>query len=433
MMQGVYKVRVWLIFAKYLANFVILDISFCYSAMKINLRHLFSLVDISDAGRLSAAAERASVSQSAMTQALRKIEDAAGEQLFDRVGFGVTETPAGKLLVRRARRAIELLNDIERELRGVRPSERERLLLHRHVTASQFRALVAIVETGGYSTAARRLGLAQPTIYRAAKDLESLVGADLFPRSPRGVEPNEVAKSLARCANLVIAEVRQGFEEVWELQGRTDSLILIGSLPLVRSEFLPTAITRLLSAYPDARVSILDGPYVEQLHALRYGEIDWLIGALRDPSPTADVVQEPLFDQPLAVVVRPGHPLLSAPPPAIEDLAKLEWIAPRPLAPARRFFDEFFERNGSRTPNRIIECSSLVATRGLLLKSDRAALLSPMQVREDVGAGEMAVLVDEIPQSSRTIGITTRQNWEPTMVQAAFSDIVRDLASELAA
>ncbi len=399
--------------------------------MNVNLRHFFALVDIADAGRLSSAAERASVSQSAMTQALRKLEELAGEPLFNRVGFGVAETPAGEALIWRARRAIDLLRSTERELRGERP--RDAGSLRRQITASQFRAVVAIVETGGYSTAARRLGLAQPTIHRAAKDLEALVGVDLFPRTPRGVEPSDVAKSLARCANLVFAEVRQGFEEVWQLQGRSDSLIAIGSLPLVRSEFLPTAITRLLSLYPDARVSILDGPYVEQLHALRFGEIDWLIGALREPSPASDVVQEPLFVQPLAVVVRPGHPLLSKPSPKIDDLAKLEWIAPRPLTPARRFFDEFFENNGAKTPNRIIECSSLVTTRGLLRQSDRAALLSPMQVREDVSAGELVVLVDAIPQSSRTIGMTTRDNWKPTMVQSAFSNIVRGIASGLVA
>ncbi len=400
--------------------------------MKVNLRHFFALVDISDTGRVSAAADCASVSQSAMTQGLRKIEKLAGESLYDRVGFGITETPAGKLLVRRARRSVELLANIERELRGKGLRDSGGLHLHRHITSSQFRALVAIVETGGYSTAARKLGLAQPTVHRAAKDLEALVGISLFPRAPRGVEPSDVAKSLARCANLVFAEIRQGFEEVWELQGRSDSLIAVGSLPLVRSEFLPTAITLLLSAYPDAQIRILDGPYVEQLHALRYGEIDWLIGALRNPTPTPDIIQEPLFEQPLAVVVRPDHPLIGRPAPTIEELASLEWIAAQPLAPSRRIFDEFFEHNGLKTPSRIIECSSLVATRGLLRQSDRAALLSPIQVREDVNAGELAVLGDPIPQSSRTIGMTTRKYWEPTMVQSAFSNIVRDLAVGLA-
>ena len=76
----------------------------------------------------------------------------------------------------------------------------------------------------------------------------------------------------------------------------------------------------------------------------------------------------------------------------------------------------------------MIECSSLVATRGLLLQSDRAALLSPLQVREGVKAGELAVLVDAIPNSGRSIGLTTRENWEPTMVQAEFDAIIRKLA-----
>ena len=399
--------------------------------MTINIRHFFALVDIADAGRLSAAADRLFMSQSALTQALRKLEDAAGAALFNRVGFGVTETTAGAVLVRRAKRAIELLASAEREIRSRRPGRVAGSPLHRHLTASQLRALVAVVETGGYSTAARRLGLAQPTVHRAAKELEGLVGVELFPRAARGVVPSDAAKLLARCANLVFAEVRQGFEAVWELQGRSDSRIAIGSLPLVRSEFLPAAVTRLLSRYPDARVSILDGPYVEQLHALRYGDVDWLIGALRDPPPTSDIVQEALFDQPLAVVVRPDHPLLSAPPPSIKALSELDWIAPRQLAPTRKFFDEFFARNRVETPTRIIECSSLIATRGLLRQSDRAALLSPLQVREDVAAGEVAVLIDTIPDSSRSIGITTRDNWEPTKVQAAFASIMRDLAAHV--
>ena len=371
------------------------------------------------------------MSQSALTQALRKLEEAAGTSLFDRAGFGVSETTAGRLLVNRARRAIDFLAAAEKELSQKHHGGPAGSPLHRHITASQLQALVAVVETGGYSTAARRLGLAQPTVHRAAKELEQLVGIELFPRAARGVEPNDQARTLARYANLVFAEVRQGFEEVWEMQGRTDSRVAIGSLPLVRSEVLPAAVTRLLQRYPDARVSILDGPYVEQLHALRYGEIDWLIGALRDPPPTADVVQEALFDQPLAVVVRPGHPLLGPTAPSIEDLAKLAWVAPPTLAPTRRFLDEFFEQKGTKAPTRIIECSSLIATRALLLQSDRAALLSPLQIREDVGAGKLAVLMHAIPDSSRTIGIATRDNWEPTKVQSVFATILRELAADV--
>ena len=399
--------------------------------MHINLRHFFSLAAIADTGRLAIAAEQLHVSQSALTQAVRKLEKTAGTSLFDRSGFGVSPTVAGKALIRRARRAIELLSFAEHK--ALVGSSTGGSKLSGHVTACQLNALVAIVDTGGYSTAARRLGLAQPSIHRAAKDFEALVGVDLFQRATRGVEPSDAAKILARFASLMFAEIRQGFEEVWETQGRTDSRVAIGSLPLVRSEFLPDAVTQLLSKYPDARVSILDGPYVEQLHALRHGQIDWLIGALRSPPLAFDVVQESLFDQPLAVIVRPNHPLLDRAATSVAELSELEWIAPRALAPARRFFDAFFEDHGKSTPTRIIECSSLVATRGLLLKSDRAALLSPIQISEDVAAGELAVLVNAIPKSSRAIGITTRVDWEPTTVQAELFRILRALANKVSA
>ena len=397
----------------------------------VNLRHFFALSEIASMGRLSGAAERVFMSQSALTQALRKLETAAGITLFERAGFGVTETEAGSLLVRRARRAIAFLSEAERDIRSRQAPKAMNTPLYRHVTASQLHALVAVVETGGYSTAARRLGLAQPTVHRAAKEVEALVDVELFPRAARGIEPSESAKQLARIANLVFSEIRQGFEEVSELQGQPDSRIAVGSLPLVRSEFLPLAVTRLLDRYPDTQVSILDGPYIEQLHALRYGHIDWLIGALRDPAPTSDVSQLALFDQPLAVVVRPGHPLLRGSPTSLIELAELDWVAPRKFAPAREIFDKMFEKHKAPTPTRVVECSSLIATRGLLVNSDRAALLSPIQVREDVSAGELAVLVDAIPESSRTIGVTTRENWEPTLIQKEFSRILIEQAREV--
>ena len=399
---------------------------------EVNLRHFFALTDIADTGRLSTAADRVYMSQSAVTQALRKLEELAGVPLFERAGFGVTETEGGRLLVRRSGRAIEMLSHAEREIRAKHPKNSMSTPLHRHVTASQLRALIAVVETGGYSLAARKLGLAQPTVHRAAKDLEGIFGISLFPRAARGVEPSESARSLARYAELVFAEVRQGFEEVGELQGKTNSRIAVGSLPLARSDFLPAAVTRVLEIYPDARVTILDGPYIEQLHALRYGQIDWLLGALRDPPPTTDVTQQHLFDQPLSVVVRPGHPLLGSSAPTPEDLAGLEWIAPRPLAPARKLFKAFFERHNVTPPVRIIECGSLIATQGLVQRSDRAALLSPLQVRSYVESDQLAVLVDAIPGTNRSIGITVRDNWEPTKVQAEFGNIVAEMASVMA-
>ena len=395
----------------------------------LNLRHFFALVDISETGRISEAAEKLYLSQSALTQALRKIEKLVDSPLFERDGFGVTENEAGKMLVRRARRAIALLAGAERDLAGFgNIATRD---LYRHVRSSQLRALTAIVEAGGYSLAARRLGVAQPTVHRAARELETMLGIDLFRPTPRGVDLTDAARLLAQVSELVFAEIRQGFEEVRELQGNMRSRIAVGCLPLARSELLPKAVNRLLAEYPDARVSILDGPYIEQIHALRYGQIDWLIGALRKPDLTRGLKQDPLFEQSLVVVVRPGHPMTSKSSVTAQDLATLGWIAPRRFAPARELFSQIFVRENIEPPQRVIECSSLVATRALILDSDRAALLSPSQVRADLANGQLAALGEVFPDTTRSIGVTTRQNWEPTRLQARFSTLLKSLSQEI--
>jgi DNA-binding transcriptional LysR family regulator len=116
--------------------------------------------------------------------------------------------------------------------------------------------------------------------------------------------------------------------------------------------------------------------------------------------------------------------------PTASTLAILEWIAPTIGTPARRLFTRFFEEHDVAAPKRIIECSSLVATRGLLQLSDRAALLSASQIRSDIDSGQLAVLADALPGTARSIGLTTRADWIPTAIQEKFTRILRRLSSK---
>ena len=66
----------------------------------------------------------------------------------------------------------------------------------------------------------------------------------------------------------------------------------------------------------------------------------------------------------------------------------------------------------------MIECNSLVAVRGLLLESDRAALLPEKQVEVDVESGLLAISPTPLKGTFRDIGVTTRRHWQPTRVQS---------------
>ena len=77
-------------------------------------------------------------------------------------------------------------------------------------------------------------------------------------------------------------------------------------------------------------------------------------------------------------------------------------------------------------PQRVLECSSLVATRGLLRETDRAALLSDRQAAVDVEAELLAVCNVHLDGTSRAIGITTRDGWKPTVMQQRFLELLQE-------
>ncbi|GLW09597.1 hypothetical protein Misp01_47260 [Microtetraspora sp. NBRC 13810] len=69
----------------------------------MELRLLSYVVAIAGEGSVSAAARRLHLSQPTLSRQLRELERSLGAELFTRAGRGIAPTPAGEVLVRRAR------------------------------------------------------------------------------------------------------------------------------------------------------------------------------------------------------------------------------------------------------------------------------------------------------------------------------------------
>jgi len=68
-----------------------------------------------------------------------------------------------------------------------------------------YRTLLAVLDAGSLSGAARRLGLSQPTAGRHIEQLEADLGLPLFTRSPTGLRPTDFALALRRHAEGMAA------------------------------------------------------------------------------------------------------------------------------------------------------------------------------------------------------------------------------------
>jgi DNA-binding transcriptional LysR family regulator len=393
--------------------------------VNINTRHLLCALKIKEFGTLTKAAEEVHLTQSALTQGINKLESGLGFKLFERSYSGMKLTEVGELFFARVKRAFEYLEEFS--VTAFLNDKTKKQTFIRTVTSRQINALNYIVELGSYSAAAKSLGLSQPTLHRSIKDLEYICDQILFKRSPNGVEPTWRAKQLHRYGNLFFSELQQGIEEMHEFNGVINGHIRIGSLPLAQSEIVPLSILKLVTEYPEAKISIIDGPYAEQFNSLQHGQLDMIIGALREPLPNQEILQTQLFNNELSIVVRASHPLATQKIISTSELQQLDWVAPAKSTPARYVFSEIFKSRGVEPPSHVIECSSLVAVRGILLNSERAALLPAKQVDIEVKAGLLVVCPIILQDTLRQIGLTMRRTWYPTRMQRRFLDIVTSL------
>ncbi len=396
-----------------------------------NLRHLRAFLEVARCRQIAAAADQVHMSQPAITQAIAKLERRLGVRLFDRLPNGMIATRIGALFQSRVERILDHLRRGAREATRLGSRRTNQYGDFDHLlTVPQLRALVAMADFRNFSLAARHLGISQPSVHRAARDLERRSGETLFEATGLGLNLTRSALALARQTRLAMAEFEQAYTEIQEALGHDVGWIKIGTLPLSRTFVLPTAINRLTEERPDVRIRIEDGPYEDLLHDLRHGELDILIGALRDPTPSPDVVQQPMFEVPLAVVGRTGHPLSNSTSISPADLAAYPWAVPRTGAPTRTAFDSYFEQAGVAPPN-FIEASSLVLIRGLLLDSDRLALIRAHQILHEEQAGELIRLPVDIPTPLRQIGLTIRKGWRPTNSQNRFLEILREATAQI--
>lgn len=406
-------------------------IDYFYNAVmdvsSFNLRHLRGFVAISATGSITEAAAQVAMSQPALSQAVAKLERRLDHDLFDRRMSGLFLTEAGAIFAARVREGLDNLSDgVRMAVQRARRSGMKAVPFDTLITMTQLRALLAVADARNYTVAAEQAGLTQPSIHKSAKDLEHVAGFDLYVRTPQGIDLTRPAQELADRTSLMFAALRNGVEELQNLADADSGQVVVGTLPLARSHMLPNAINTLLQKRPKVTVKVHDGLYSDLLRSLRIGELDLIIGALRDNLQVDDVEQHLLFKDPLAIIAGPEHPLASATELTWRDLTDFTWVVPRLGTPTRHYFDQQMSRVTNPDDIHVIETSSLVMIRELLVESDRLAISSAHQIEREERLGILSRLDFDLHGMSRRIGLTTRAGWNPTKSQAAFFEILKD-------
>jgi LysR family transcriptional regulator of gallate degradation len=383
-----------------------------------SLRHLKVFESVAHLHGVRRASEECHLSQPAVTQAIAKLEEQLGVTLLQRCASGSYLNEFGVIFHRRIQRFFGQLEQALVDL-GVPDTPVPLSRLASRISRSQIRSLTGILEHGSFAQAARALGVSQTSLQRAARDLERNLRTTLYAQTASGLTATQTAAEFARKIKVAQREIEWGIDEVEAARGNIGGEIVIGAMLLAGSVVLASVVNEFASTYPNANIRILNGNAEDMLRYLRAGDVDIVIGLLRDTHST-DLAHQALAETPYTVVARHGHPLLEKSQVTLDDLADYEWIVGTPGASRRIRFEKMFA--GRRQPQARVSTCSLPTIRLLLTQSDRLTLMTTFELiyEEDALTAVPFGPIEPVP----SIGLTVRDNWLPTQLQANFIDLI---------
>ena len=274
----------------------------------------------------------------------------------------------------------------------------QRLKLH------HLRAVAAIAAQGSLLRASATLGISQPALTRTLRDLEEITGQRLFDRLPRGVRATGAGTLLAASARRILAELHRLDEELDRLADPGGGTVAIGTLPVAATGVLPGALTRLTAEHPGIRVRLEQGRTEELLPKLAAGEIDLIVGRLYEPAVPDGFPREPLWEEPISVLVREGHPVLRLAQVTPEALRRYELILPTVSQRVGQEIESLLALL-DLAPAASLRSSSYGFIREMLHATDLIAVMPRLMMAGDLLRGTLRVVPLPVPSPPRPAGL----------------------------
>jgi LysR family transcriptional regulator of gallate degradation len=401
----------------------------------LNLAHLRAFKLVADTGSATRAAAELFRAQSAVTRSVKELESALGESLFERKPSGMLPTPTGRAVLERCERIFAELQELAQWCAARQASRRtlvEGALPPYLLNTRRLQIFVALARHRHMPTAANSFGISQPAVSSAIRVLESGSGLRLFHRSPRGILLTTEGEAFSLHVRRALNELRHIPDEIAALHGNIQGAVTVGALPLGRTLILPKAIARMSAKHPGVRVVTDESAYEALVAGLRAGDVDFILGALRDNDAASGLQNERLMSEDMVVLARRDHPLAHFRGLAVADLRHAQWILPRSHAPARSLFESQFRRVKVKPPMPTVETADLAVIRGLLLGTDMVAALSAQQLHYECESGQLVVLDIPLHNTGRDIGLTVRAASAPSPATRALIDAIRLAVADVA-
>ena len=281
--------------------------------------------------------------------------------------------------------------------------------------------------------AAEALDMGQPALSKSLRRLEQAVGTKLVKRIPKGVEITAAGVALlsrVRQLRLALDDVAREVSDIG--QGRVGHIRIGVGTGFLRHP-VSAACKALYQDAPNVALTVLPEATDVILTALRSGELDLVVGPM-NASPSADIIEEHLFDDDFVVISSMDHRLAGEKRVTIADLAQEKWALMSTSAdsPSTRRLRRVYEENNLPLPRIAVVTPSLALRDDLISSTDLLGYSATRVAREGSPRIKLAEFRIKELAHIRRVGVAYRKDVYLSPAACRFIDILKTVAKQVA-
>ncbi len=271
----------------------------------------------------------------------------------------------------------------------------------------RLRAFLCLVEEGGFTAAAQKMGVTQSAVSHAIRSLQEDLGCRLLYRAGRKTHLTRQGEALKQRLDKLFYE----FDQIRPALGALDDLdrgaLRIGCTESASQHVLPGVLREFKECFPLYTVSVHPGDTPTLRRSLGNRQVDVVVGLLpgKDPMITAHSI----FHDELAYLIGATHPWNALKRPSPRHLAGETFIVYPRGSLTYSLVEEGFLKSGVRM-NSVIELGNTEAAKELVKLGVGVGIMAEWVARHEIAAGTILArqLVPRIRRNWAVFWLKTR-------------------------
>jgi DNA-binding transcriptional LysR family regulator len=290
----------------------------------------------------------------------------------------------------------------------------------------QLNAVLAVVDHGGFSAAARALHTVQSNVSTHVARLERELGVSLIDRATGQV--TEEGAVVVERARRIQAELDALAADVASVRDQVAGHGRIGLIGTTARWLVPALVETMAQRHPLVRVVVHDATTSALTLQLESGAVDMAVMTL--PVADPEVVTEPLFDEDRLMIVPAGHPFFGQESLTLADLDGQPLLLEPVGRPFRTQLQALFDERGYELAAKAEVDGTRLMT-SLAFEGFGAAIVPASAVPVWLGGAWRTIPVEGL--AGRSVGLGTRRQGLLSAPARALRDVLRQVIAERAA